>query len=708
MLNGGSEAVSPGDIAVLVHRHKDAAAVRDALAALGVPAVLAGARSVYLTAPARQWLSFLRALEQPHRSGLVRAAAMTSFVGWDAARLSAASDQEVDEFGYLLRGWRDLLAERGVAALLEVVTDTQNLTERLLARVGGERYLTDLRHVGQALHAAARRDDLGPAALVEWLQRQISDAEQDQTEEGSRRLESDADAVQIATIYVSKGLEFPIVYAPFGWDRNVGDDRDDPPVGYHDDQSQRVLYVGGRNGPGYESARRRHLAEDAGEALRLLYVALTRAQCQVVTWWAPTRYNTDGSALHRLLFGDRATGEQPPASVPVPDDRVVRKRLAQWAAAGTGLSVEEVAEPSKERWSPPLQPELVLDAASFSRSLDADWRRTSYSGLTAAAHDAAMNQSGVASEPEEEERRDEPPVGGVPDEASTVEASLRAVPSPMADLPLGAAFGTLVHSVLETVDTTTDDVAAALKERCAEVLPGRSFPDVTAEQLAAGLLPALQTPLGRLAFGRTLATIAPADRLTELEFELPLLGGDEPRTTTATLHSVADLLRQHLAAGDPLSAYADALADPVVGKQVLRGYLGGSVDVVLRLRDGAGTPRYLVVDYKTNWLGAFGPDGRLPLTAWDYRPATLTSAMLHAHYPLQALLYSVAVHRYLRWRQPAYDPAVHLGGVLYLFVRGMCGASTPVVDGVPTGVFSWRPPDGLVDELSKLLDQGVP
>ena len=78
--------------------------------------------------------------------------------------------------------------------------------------------------------------------------------------------------------------------------------------------------------------------------------------------------------------------------------------------------------------------------------------------------------------------------------------------------------------------------------------------------------------------------------------------------------------------------------------------------------------------------------------------------MIGAHYPLQALLYSVALHRLLRWRQPGYDPDRHLGGVLYLFVRGMAGPDTPRVDGVPCGVFSWRPPEALVAELSDLLD----
>jgi exodeoxyribonuclease V beta subunit len=81
----------------------------------------------------------------------------------------------------------------------------------------------------------------------------------------------------------------------------------------------------------------------------------------------------------------------------------------------------------------------------------------------------------------------------------------------------------------------------------------------------------------------------------------------------------------------------------------------------------------------------------------------MAHAMREAHYPLQALLYSVALHRYLRWRQPGYDPAMHLGGVLYLFLRGMCGPSTPVVEEMTCGAFGWAPPAALVVDLSDLL-----
>jgi exodeoxyribonuclease V beta subunit len=82
----------------------------------------------------------------------------------------------------------------------------------------------------------------------------------------------------------------------------------------------------------------------------------------------------------------------------------------------------------------------------------------------------------------------------------------------------------------------------------------------------------------------------------------------------------------------------------------------------------------------------------------------VTDALLAAHYPLQFLLYLVALHRYLRWRARDYDPDRDLGGVLYLFLRGMCGPHTPAVDGQPCGVFGWRPPAGLVPQLSALLD----
>src|SRR6185295_14011022 len=174
------------------------------------------------------------------------------------------------------------------------VTTRTRLPTRLLGLTEGDRRLTDVRHIGQVLHGAALDRRLGPSALVEWLRHRMADAARDTTTERSRRLESDAEAVQIVTVHRSKGLEFPIVYVPFGWDRWVNDKADVLLV--HDEDGSRVLDVGGPLGPDRGARLARHLEEESGEDLRLMYVALTRAKCQVVAWWAPST-TTEASAL---------------------------------------------------------------------------------------------------------------------------------------------------------------------------------------------------------------------------------------------------------------------------------------------------------------------------------------------------------------------------------------------------------------------------
>jgi exodeoxyribonuclease V beta subunit len=213
--------------------------------------------------------------------------------------------------------------------------------------------------------------------------------------------------------------------------------------------------------------------------------------------------------------------------------------------------------------------------------------------------------------------------------------------------------------------------------------------------VVAGLRAAIETPLGPLAGARALREVARADRLDELVFDHPLVGGDAP-TGRLTLAAIAALLREHLSQDDPLAGYAARLEDASL-RQSLRGYVTGSIDLVVRHGE-----RFAVVVYKTNWLAGPGEE----LTAWHHRPAVLATEMQHAHYALQALLYTAALHRYLRWRLPAYDPERNLAGVLYLFVRGMVGPETPAVDGTPCGVFAWRPPTRLVAELSDVLDRG--
>ena len=233
----GSEPVCPGHLAVLVRTNRQAAMIRDALDAVSVPAVINGAGSVFGTEPARDWLALLEALERPASMIRAHSAALTPFLGWSAQRLAAADDDPWawEEVHRRLHDWARVLRVRGVASLLETITLAEGLPARLLAEEDGERRLTDLRHVGQLLHAAASEEQMGTTTLTAWLRTRIAEAGADTAdEERSRRLESDAEAVQVLTIHRSKGLEFPIVYLPFLWEPGFIPDKPPQPVFFHD------------------------------------------------------------------------------------------------------------------------------------------------------------------------------------------------------------------------------------------------------------------------------------------------------------------------------------------------------------------------------------------------------------------------------------------------------------------------------------------
>jgi exodeoxyribonuclease V beta subunit len=662
----------PGDIAVLVRTHRTADLIRRELRAARVPAVINGAGSVFATEAAQSWLRLLDALERPSSTVRAHTAALTPFLGWSAERIAGAPEDEWEAVHRRLHRWGRILGESGVAAMLEEIVVGEDLAARMLAVDEGERAITDIRHVAQLLHGAASAQRPGVTALRAWLGERIAGAErEDAEEEPTRRLESDAEAVQVLTIHRSKGIEFPIVYCPFLWEPSFIS-RDPEPVLFHDP----VLTVDvGLEGRRWAKHLRQQLVEQRGEDLRLLYVALTRAKHQAVMWWAGS-YDSRHSPLGRLLFFRDESGNVAPEGGSTPTDDAAWERFAELADGADGcISVERSTLGVPTTWSPPLEPPEELVAARLHRGLDRRWRRTSYSDIT-----SESREDPVTSEPEQPSLTDEPEIAA----GLVVAAPIDRRPgldrvSPLGGMPIGVEFGTFVHAVLESTDFAAADLDAELD--------GRD---------AAELRAAIETPLGDVAGGVRLRDVARANRLDELAFELPLVGGDDP-TGRLTLSAIAEVLRRRLPRDDPMAGYAARLEDPAL-RSTVRGFLTGSIDLVARLEG----PRFAVVDYKTNWLGP--PDE--PLTLGHYQPGALAVEMNRSHYGLQALLYAVALHRYLRWRLPGYDPERHLAGVLYLFLRGMAGPETPVVDGTPCGVFAWRPPAAMVGELSDVLDRG--
>src|SRR5690606_21939429 len=130
----------------------------------------------------------------------------------------------------------------------------------------------------------------------------------------------------------------------------------------------------------------------------------------------------------------------------------------------------------------------------------------------------------------------------------------------------------------------------------------------------------------------------------------------------------------------------------------LEGLMTGLIDLTY-LFDG----RWYVLDWKSN---------RLP----GYGPAQLEEAMAHSEYHLQALIYTIALHRWLRFRLgEGYDYARDFGGARYVFCRGLGGSREDAKGGqgaadgaaagaqpVP-GVHAWRFEPELEHALDALL-----
>jgi len=688
--------VTPGQIAVLVRKRTHATLIRDALRSAGVPVVINQVGSVVATAVAVEWLRLLEAIDRSSSRSAVAAAALTVFCGWDAARLDHATELEWEALHETLAEWGVLLAGRGIAALQAAIATDQDLYARVLARPDGERELTDLRHVGELLHAAATGERLHAGGLAVWLAEQIRTAEADtDSEERSRRLESDAAAVQVLTIHAAKGLEFPVVYCPYLWEEGwIPDLRnaESYPV-FHTDAGARTLVVGGPEADGFPEQWVRSRDEQRDEELRLLYVAMTRARHQLVIWWAASASAKD-SPLGRMLFSRDAHGAIPSVGSELPSDASALATLARLARAADGAIALERAPGTLGRLlASQTGSRPALSVCELERALDTDWRRVSYSAITAAAHERAHAAAAVRIAAD-----DEPAAASEPQPGPSPDRAFDDRPLPLADMPAGAAVGTLIHEVLEGADFAAPDLAAELVPLIVRQTARQRLELGDPRAIADALAAALATPLGGLFGAFALAGVARRDRVDEMAFELPLCGGDVPRGDVA-VGALAGVLRTHLAPHDPLGPYAARLAQAPFAATTLRGFLTGFLDLVVRVPDRAGGG-FAVVDYKTNLLGG----GPAAATAWDYRPGALATAMDAADYPLQALLYLVALHRYLRWRIPDYDPDRDIRGVGYLFVRGMLGPTTPTWHGAVCGVWSWRPPRGLVPALSDRLD----
>ena len=371
-----------------------------------MPAVISGSGSVFGTAAAADWLALLEALEQPSHPARARSAALTPLLGWTAH--AAGERQRVTA-----RGAASAPARLGAHAARAGRRDARGVDPRRRAdaprgcsrRSAASAASPTSSTSPSCCNAAAGAEQFGVAALTGWLRQRIDAADREgSNDERTRRLDSDADAVQVLTFHRSKGLEFPVVYCPFLWEAGRLADEGQP-VYFHDDEGRRAIDVG-LGGDEYGAHLNQHNVEERGEELRLAYVALTRARHQAVIWWASGWYAQrlaaraaavrPGRGRQRRLAGVQASARGRRARSASARSRRWRRTRSRSSRRGSAIACA---------WRPELDADAELGAARFDRRIDTAWRRTSYSALTAAAHDAI-----VASEPEEAGVTDEPDV----------------------------------------------------------------------------------------------------------------------------------------------------------------------------------------------------------------------------------------------------------------------------------------------------------
>ncbi|MFM7059934.1 MAG: UvrD-helicase domain-containing protein [Actinomycetes bacterium] len=682
-------AVSPNDIAVVVKSNADGDLIARVLRDAGIPAVRAGVGTVEESPAARQLRALLHAIARPSDARRARMIASGWFFGLDSS--ATVADEALAHVQARIGVLSQLLTTRGIYALWSELQHDRTTLESI-ARLGdGDRGRTDLDHLIELLHLQLE----GRTASAERCLAVLDDlvAIGGEADERRRRIDSDAKAVQITTMHASKGLEYPIVLIPFGTKQpNLTNIQ--PYVFGHEgqrwvDAGPSIAWndVASLGAIGDLTTRKSASTDEAiDEDRRLAYVALTRAKHRLVIWVRHGKGAEQGG-LGRILWDPRdqrgALRSDADATTLKPDDDVAAETLyAGLAALAPGCidvtpAADAPASASAEvrpaDGARPARPTRHTERALSRRG----WRAWSYSTLTAEG-------TGVSHYGPDAVRDDE--VEG------PVDGEVRS--NPWDALSAGTGFGDAVHRIMEAADFASlrpdqpEDRAQAAILSAVERHAFRLAPADDPGLLAERLLAVARTPLDPPFEGATVAEVLAPGSLRELQFSLEL---GAPAGPPADIGSIAELAR-HLDDGDPFTDYFRRIGRGMLAADELRGYLTGSIDLVVRHRVGLRN-RYSVVDYKTNR----SPNGR-------YDRDALAAIMVHGNYPLQAALYSVVLHRFLRLRLGReYQPEINFGGASYWFVRGMVGVDTPIAGQHRDGVFSWRPSIRFLDGLDEML-----
>jgi len=296
------------DIVILLRapRNKTAAYAKE-FSRLGIP--LAAARGgFYDSAEVRDLLALLQLLDNPLQDlpllGVLRSplVGMTpgelaavriarpqgrfwnALVDWQRAEAKktpgSAPAEKAGRFLQRCRRWRRQARQEAVAPCLENVIDATHYNDWLLTQERGEQRRANLERFLQM----ARQFDSGRGESLPRFLRFVQ--AQQESEEETEPSAPETDAVRLMSIHQSKGLEFPVVVAAdLGKKFHLGDLRAqiilDEEYGLCPQVRAPEAFQTWPSLP-YWLARRRQKRELLGEEMRLLYVALTRAEHRLI------------------------------------------------------------------------------------------------------------------------------------------------------------------------------------------------------------------------------------------------------------------------------------------------------------------------------------------------------------------------------------------------------------------------------------------
>lgn len=637
----GEKPLQAGDVAVLVRTNDEGAALREALLQRGLSAVTVGRDNVFKSAEAVGLALLLTAVVHCRDRAALRAALTSDLLDLDYAAIAGIVDdpqrwlQWTERLQTLQRLWLQKGFMSMFQALLQETLPDLQIGLQLAKLPYAERRLTNLLHLGELLQQTARTHP-GLESLLGWYREQILDTSEVETE---LRLESDEALVKIVTIHASKGLEYPVVFVPFLWacrPRDFRLQRHDS-VSFHDQYGNACLDLGSERFDQHVLlAESERLAED----VRLSYVALTRACAKIYVAWGVAQDQhayTSRTALAWLLHS-RQTPADLHQSLPRAElDAAVINAALETLVAQSDNTIEVEGLPHESSFS-----EQGSRLVSHQASLEL--RPAVFSGSIATDWRITSFSSLT---------RD---IHQAPHSGSNANSS-----DPILTFAAGSHVGLFLHHLLEHLDFQGDIDAQAIELNKRFAL--RFGFDARRQQdpVVAWMHNIVSTPLNDT--GLRLSQLSRRQRLDELEFDFAI---DQVRVETLNR-----ILGE--SAGVPLS--------PVTVED-FRGMITGIIDLVFE-HEG----RYYIADYKSNFLGT---------QLDDYAPDKLRRAILDRRYDLQYLLYVLALHRYLRQRVRSYDYSRHMGGVYYLFLRGLRPASGPRY-----GVFHELPSLELIERLDQ-------